>query len=180
MSGNSKIKTDVLIGEVQTRSRGPFSQSMIDQDIARIRELYSRSGRAAAEVNAQISNLSDGRVDVTFSIREGDKTGVAAIVFQGNSAFSNWKLKSVMQTTESNFLSFFKSSDIYDPDRIAADLEAIRRFYLKNGYADFRIVSSDAVLDPQRKGYIVTVVIEEGERYRWRSRCRIADRRREG
>ncbi len=163
--GNSKIKTDVLIGEVQTRSRGPFSQSMIDQDIARIRELYSRSGRAAAEVNAQISNLSDGRVDVTFSIREGDKTGVAAIVFQGNNAFSNWKLKSVMQTTESNFLSFFKSSDIYDPDRIAADLEAIRRFYLKNGYADFRIVSSDAVLDPQRKGYIVNVVIEEGERY---------------
>lgn len=163
--GNSKIKTDVLIGEVQTRSRGPFSQSMIDQDIARIRELYSRSGRAAAEVNAQISNLSDGRVDVTFSIREGDKTGVAAIIFQGNNAFSNWKLKSVMQTTESNFLSFFKSSDIYDPDRIAADLEAIRRFYLKNGYADFRIVSSDAVLDPQRKGYVINVVIEEGERY---------------
>ena len=53
----------------------------------------------------------------------------------------------VMTTTESNFLSFLKSSDIYDPERIAADLELIRRFYLKNGYADFRVVSSNAELD---------------------------------
>ncbi|MCZ8187791.1 MAG: outer membrane protein assembly factor BamA [Beijerinckiaceae bacterium] len=163
--GNSKVKTDVLIGEVQTRSRGPFSQSMVDQDVARIREIYARQGRAAADVNAQVTTQPDGRIDVTFSIREGDKTGVSAIVFQGNQAFSNWKLKGVMQTTESNFLSFLKSTDIYDPDRIAADLEAIRRFYLKNGYADFRIISSDAQLDAARKGYIITIVMEEGERY---------------
>ncbi|MCZ8183303.1 MAG: outer membrane protein assembly factor BamA [Beijerinckiaceae bacterium] len=163
--GNSKVKTEVLIGEVQTRSRGPFSQSMVDQDVARIREIYARQGRAAADVNAQVTTQADGRIDVTFSIREGDKTGVSAIVFQGNQAFSNWKLKGVMQTTESNFLSFLKSTDIYDPDRIAADLEAIRRFYLKNGYADFRIVSSDAQLDAARKGYVITVVMEEGERY---------------
>ncbi|MCZ8374488.1 MAG: outer membrane protein assembly factor BamA [Beijerinckiaceae bacterium] len=163
--GNSKVKTEILVGEVQTRSRGPFSQSMVDQDVARIREIYARQGRAAADVNAQVTTQADGRIDVTFSIREGDKTGVSAIVFQGNQAFSNWKLKGVMQTTESNFLSFFKSTDIYDPDRIAADLEAIRRFYLKNGYADFRIISSDAQLDAARKGYVITIVMEEGERY---------------
>ncbi|MCZ8259176.1 MAG: outer membrane protein assembly factor BamA [Beijerinckiaceae bacterium] len=163
--GNSKVKTEILIGEVQTRSRGPFSQSMVDQDVARIREIYARSGRAAADVNAQVTTQPDGRIDVTFSIREGDKTGVSAIIFQGNQAFSNWKLKGVMQTTESNFLSFLKSTDIYDPDRIAADLEAIRRFYLKNGYADFRIISSDAQLDAARKGYVITINLEEGQRY---------------
>ncbi|MFY8114750.1 MAG: outer membrane protein assembly factor BamA [Rhabdaerophilum sp.] len=163
--GNSKVKTEILIGEVQTRSRGPFSQSMVDQDVARIREIYSRQGRAAADVNAQVTTQPDGRIDVTFSIREGDKTGISAIVFQGNQAFSTWKLKGVMQTTESNFLSFLKSTDIYDPDRIAADLEAIRRFYLKNGYADFRIISSDAQLDAARKGYVITINLEEGERY---------------
>ena len=163
--GNSKIKTEVLIGEVQSRSRGAFNRSVVDQDVARIRELYSRAGRAGVKVDTQIANQPDGRVDVTFSISEGDKTGVTAIVFQGNSVYSNWKLKSLMSTTESNFLSFLKSSDIYDPDRIAADLELIRRFYLKNGYADFRVVSSSAELDAQRKGYLINIVLDEGEKY---------------
>jgi len=163
--GNSKIKTEVLLGEVQSRSRGAFSRTIIDQDVARIRELYTRAGRAGVKIDAQIANQPDGRVDVTFSINEGDKTGVAAIVFQGNTVFSNWKLKSLMQTTESNFLSFLKSSDIYDPDRIAADLELIRRFYLKNGYADFRVVSSSADLDPVKGGYMINIVLDEGEKY---------------
>lgn len=163
--GNSKIKTEVLVGEVQSRSRGPFSRTMIDQDVARIRELYTRAGRAGAKVDAQIANLDDGRVDVTFNITEGDKTGVKQIIFEGNNNYSNWKLKSLMQTTESNFLSFLKSSDIYDADRIAADLELIRRFYLKNGYADFRVVSSSAEMDADGKGYNVRIAIEEGERY---------------
>lgn len=163
--GNSKIKTEILIGEVQSRSRGPFSQTMVDQDVARIREIYSRSGRAGAAVDAKIASQQDGRVDVTFSIKEGDKTGVSSINFQGNNVFSNWKLKSVMQTTESNFLSFLKSSDIYDPERFAADLELIRRFYLKNGYADFRVVTSSADLDPAKSGYVITIVLDEGAKY---------------
>lgn len=164
-SGNSKVKTEVLIGEVQSRSRGPFSRSMVDQDVERIREIYRRSGRAAASVDAQITNSADGRVDVTFAIREGDKTGIKSINFQGNQAYSNWKLKSLMQTTESNFLSFLKSSDVYDPDRVAADLEQIRRFYLKNGYADFRVVSSTADFDSAAGGYVLNVVLDEGARY---------------
>jgi outer membrane protein insertion porin family len=163
--GNSKVKTEVLIGEVQTRSRGAFNQSIIDQDVARIREIYARSGRAGAKVDALVSPLPDGRSDVVFKIDEGSKTAVDSIVFQGNRAFSAWKLKSVMQTTESNFLSFLKSSDIYDPNRVAADLEALRRFYLKNGYADFRVVNSNAQLKPDGKGYVLTIAVDEGERY---------------
>ncbi len=163
--GNSKLKTEVLTGEVQTRSRGPFSQSIVDQDVARIRDIYGRTGRAAATVNAEVTPLADGRVDVVFRIKEGDKTGVKAINFEGNRAFSASKLRGVMQTTESNFLSFLKSSDIYDPERLAADLELIRRFYLKNGYADFRVVSSNADYDAARGGYIVTIVVDEGEKY---------------
>lgn len=163
--GNSRIKADQLTGEIQTRSRGPFSQTMVDQDVQRIRDIYARAGRAAADVRAEIAPSADGRVDVTFRITEGSKTGVAAINFQGNSAYGDRRLKGVMATTESNFLSFLKSSDVYDPDRIAADLEAIRRFYLKNGYADFRIVSSSAELDTAQNGYVITIVLEEGPRY---------------
>lgn len=163
--GNSKVKTEALVGEVQTRSRGAFSQSIVDQDVARIREIYQRSGRAGARVEAIVSPTADGRSDVTFKIDEGSKTGVERIVFQGNSAFSAWKLKGVMQTTETNLLSFLKSSDIYDANRVAADLEAIRRLYLKNGYADFRIISSNAELTPDGKGYVLTIAMDEGPRY---------------
>ncbi len=90
---------------------------------------------------------------------------MASINFSGNNAYGASRLKGVMSTTESNFLSFLKSSDVYDPDRIAADLEAVRRFYLRNGYADFRIVSSSAELDTARNGYVINIVVEEGPRY---------------
>ena len=163
--GNSKIKTEVLIGEVQSRSRGPFSQTMVDQDVERIRNIYSRAGRAAANVSADIVPQADGRVDVTFRVTEGGKTGVAAITFSGNSAYSAYRLRGLMSTTESNFLSFLKSSDVYDPERLAADMEAIRRFYLKNGYADFRVINSTAELDSARNGYVINIVVDEGPRY---------------
>jgi outer membrane protein insertion porin family len=163
--GNSKLKTDQLTGEIQTRSRGPFSQAMIDQDVQRIRDIYARGGRAAADVQAEVTPAADGRVDVAFRIKEGSKTGVAAINFQGNNAYGASRLKGVMATTETNFLSFLKSSDVYDPERLAADLEAVRRFYLRNGYADFRVVSSGAELDTARNGYVISIVVEEGPRY---------------
>ena len=66
-----------------------------------------------------------------------------------------------MTTTETNLLSFLKSTDIYDPDRLAADQELIRRYYLKNGYADFQLLSADAVFDPNAGGYIVTITVSE-------------------
>ncbi len=164
--GNSKIKTEILTGEIQTRSRGAFSQAQVDADAERIRELYRRAGRGDARVEARVSDAANGRTDVSFIIAEGDKTGVASIDFVGNTAYSGYRLRGLMTTTESNLLSFFKSSDIYDQDRLASDLELIRRYYLKNGYADFRVVSSDAQYDAARKGYVITITVDEGQQYR--------------
>ena len=111
-------------------------------------------------------SLPNGRIDVVFTVVEGDKTGVKEIKFVGNQVYSTGRLVGLMETTEMNFLSFLKTSDVYDPDRIASDLELVRRFYLKNGYADFHVISSDARFDPDQGGYIVTVVVEEGPQYR--------------
>jgi outer membrane protein insertion porin family len=164
--GNSALRTETLEAEVQSRSRGPFSQAIIDSDVQRIREVYRRAGRSDAQVSARTANAPNGRIDVTFVIDEGDKTGVAAIVFEGNEAFSDWRLKRVMTTTESNLFSWLKTSDIYDPERLQSDLDLIRRFYLENGYADFRVVASDARYDADRKGYIIEIVVDEGEQYK--------------
>ena len=164
--GNSKVKTDTLTSEVRTRAHGSFNQTVVEQDIARLLEIYKRSGRAAAKVTYRTVELPNGRIDVVFTVEEGDKTGVKEIKFVGNNVYSTGRLVELMETTEMNFLSFLKTSDVYDPDRIASDLELVRRFYLKNGYADFHVISSDAVFDPAQGGYIVTIVVEEGPQYR--------------
>ncbi|HLH12260.1 MAG TPA: outer membrane protein assembly factor BamA [Methylovirgula sp.] len=164
--GNSKIKSDQLAQEIQSKSHGPFSQTIVDADVERIKDLYRRAGEAAATVTYRIVNLPNGRVDVVFHIDEGPKTGVKSIVFVGNHVFSSGRLRDLMSTTEMNWLSFFKNTDVYDPDRLASDLELIRRFYLKNGYADFRVIGSDARYDPALKGYVITITVEEGPQYR--------------
>lgn len=164
--GNSKLKTDVLQGEIQSRSRGPFSQALVDNDVQRLREVYRRSGRGEAQISARIANNANGRVDVTYVIVEGTKTGVQVIEFVGNNAYSDSRLRNVMETTESGLFGWLKSSDVYDPDRLAADVDRIRRFYLKNGYADFRVLSSSAEYDAAKKGYVITIAVEEGRQYR--------------
>jgi outer membrane protein insertion porin family len=164
--GNKKLNKDVLGSEVQTKANAPYSQATVDADIQRIREIYRRSGRGLASVTARTVDLPNGRMDVVFTIDEGDKTGVKEINFVGNNAFSSSKLRGLMTTTEMNFLSFLKTSDVYDPDRLAADEELIRRYYLKNGYADFRIVSENVVFDEAKGGYIVTITVDEGQPYR--------------
>ncbi len=163
--GNSKIKSEQLASEVQSKTRGPYSPATVQADQQRISDLYRRAGRSDATVTSRIVDLPNGRVDVVFKVDEGSKTGVKSINFFGNNAFSSYRLHNLMQTTEMNFLSFFKSTDVYDPDRISADEELIRRFYLKNGYVDFRIIGSDAVYDPAGKGYNINITVDEGAPY---------------
>jgi outer membrane protein insertion porin family len=117
-------------------------------------------------VTPRVVDLPNGRIDVVFTIDEGDKTGVKEIRFVGNNQISSGRLRGIMTTTESNLLSFFKTSDVYDPDRLAADQELIRRYYLKYGYADFQILSTDVNFDAEKGGYIITITVSEGEQYR--------------
>jgi outer membrane protein insertion porin family len=109
----------------------------------------------------------NNRVDLVFKINEGEKTGVKEIDFVGNHAFSNWRLKDVIKTSTSNFLSFLQTTDVYDPDRIEADRDLLRRFYLAHGYADVQIVAATGVYDPARNGFVITFTIEEGPQYRF-------------
>ena len=131
-----------------------------------MRDAYKKIGHGETKVSYRLVQLPNGRVDVVFKIDEGGKTGVREIKFVGNHAVSNYRLHSLMQTTEMNFMSWFKTSDVYDPDRLAQDEEAIRKYYMKYGYADFRITNTDvAYQGGDSPGYIVTITIEEGAQY---------------
>ncbi len=163
--GNKKAKDDQLKVEVQSKPRGTLSKPVVQSDVQRIIEIYHRSGRFDVTVVPKIIELPNNRVNLVFEIKEGQKTGVKSIRFIGARAFSGGRLRNVIKTTESNFLSFLQTTDIYDPDRVEADRDLLRRFYLKHGYADVRIVSAVGEYDPGRKGFIVVFTIDEGPLY---------------
>ena len=164
--GNKKAKDEQLTAEVQSKPRGTLSRPTVQADVQRIIEIYHRSGRFDVSVDPKIIELPNNRVDLVFEIKEGDKTGVKDIRFVGSKAFSSSRLKEVIKTSESNFLSFLQTTDIYDPDRVEADRDLLRRFYLKHGYADVRIVAAVGEYDPSKKGFVVTFTIDEGAQYR--------------
>jgi outer membrane protein insertion porin family len=164
--GNKKSKDDQLSGEIQSKARGTLSRATVQADVQRLLDVYRRNGRYDVRIVPKVIELPNNRVDLVFEINEGDKTGINSINFAGNRAFSSYRLKDVVKTTASGWFSFLQSSDIYDADRLGSDRDLLRRFYLKNGYADVRITSAVAEYDPAAKGFVVTFTIDEGEQYR--------------
>jgi outer membrane protein insertion porin family len=164
--GNKKVKDDQLSAEIQSKPRGTLSRPMVQSDAQRIAEIYRRSGRYDVRVNPEIIEQPNNRVDLIFTITEGQKTGVKSVEFIGNVAYSSYRLKDVIKTHESNLLSFLGGADVYDPDRVEADRDLIRRFYLKHGFADVQVVAALTEYDPEKKGFLVTFKIEEGQQYR--------------
>ena len=167
LEGNRRLKDDKILPEIRLSPRQIFTRSRARADVARIIELYRRQGRYAARVEPQIVQLDQNRVDVVFEIDEGPKSRVRQINIIGNEQFGDGELIDEMATRESRWWNFFQSNDTYDPDRLAFDQQKLRQFYLTQGYADFRVVSAVAELTPDRRDFIITYVVEEGERYRF-------------
>jgi outer membrane protein insertion porin family len=165
--GNEEIEDSTLASEVQLKPRSVYTRARVQADVQRILHLHRRQGLYAAQVEPKIIRLDANRVDVVFEITDGQSTKVRAINFIGNRAFSDSQLRYVITTTRTNLLSFLKNTNIYDPDRLNLDRELLRQFYLKNGYADARIISATADLDRDGLGFFITFTIDEGERYRF-------------
>ncbi|MGD9262909.1 MAG: outer membrane protein assembly factor BamA [Methyloceanibacter sp.] len=173
--GNQDVDSDTLRAEVQLKPRSVYTQARVQADEQRIRDVLARQGLYDAQVSAQVIPLGGNRVEVVFQIGEGIKTKVKAIRFVGNDSFSSSQLRFVITTKRTGWLSFLKNDNIYDPDRLALDRELLRQFYLKNGYADVQILSSNADIEPgggglfnrDKSGFVITFEIYEGPRYRF-------------
>jgi outer membrane protein insertion porin family len=166
LEGNKRLKDDKINPEIKLAPRQIFTRSAVRADVDRILELYRRQGRFAARVDPKIVQLDQNRVDVVFEIHEGDLAKVRAINILGNKEFSDERLRKEMYTRQAGgMLGFLKSNDTYDPDRLAADQQKLRAFYLTQGYADFRVVQALAELTPDRRDFVITYVVEEGPRY---------------
>lgn len=167
LEGNKGLKTDKILPEIKLAPRQIFTRTKVRADVERIVELYKREGRYGARVEPKIVQLDQNRVDLVFEIFEGDKSKVRQINVIGNQAFADDRLRKEMYTRQAGgLLGFLKSNVTYDADRLAADQQKLRAFYLTEGYADFRVVSALAELTPDRRDFIITYVVEEGPRYR--------------
>lgn len=164
--GNDRIDDEQLQSEVQLRPRVVYTQTRVQADTKRILELYRRAGRYAATVEPKVIPLDQNRVNLVFEIHEGELTVVERIDFVGNKVFSDSELRDVILTKETAFYRFLSSDDIYDPDRLAADQEALKDHYTSEGYADFEVVSAVAELSPDLKSFFITFTVEEGPRYK--------------
>lgn len=165
--GTKRIKEDKIREEVKIAPRQIYTRSRVRSDVQRILELYRRKGRFSARIEPKIVRLEQNRVDLVFEIAEGPKSKVRQINVIGNHEFSDKKLRGEMATKQSRPLKIFSSNTTYDPDRLAYDQQKLRQYYLTKGFADFRVVSSVAELTPSGRDFIVTYVVDEGERYKF-------------
>ncbi len=167
LEGNKRLKDDKIFPEIKLAPRQIYTRSKVRADVNRIIELYKRQGRFAASVEPKAVTLDQNRVDIIFEIKEGPKSKVRQINIIGNEKFADADLRGAMLTKQTGFLSFIQGSTSYDPDKLAFDQQKLRQFYLTEGYADFRVVSAIAELTPDKKDFIITYVVEEGDRYKF-------------
>ena len=166
VEGNKKVKDDDLKKGLQSKPGGPLSRFIVQGDVQRLLTIYRQHGYFQARIEPQTIDAKNGRVDLVFQIKEGDKLAVRKIGFSGNSAFAANKLTGVIKTGKSNFFSFLLDNDIYDADKIDNDCDLLRRFYRAHGYADAQVRSA-ASYEPSQEGVMLTFVIDEGPFYRF-------------
>lgn len=164
--GNEEIEDTELAGEVSSRPRAVYIRNDVRRDVTRIQEIYRRTGNYSAAVTPEIITLDQNRINLVFQIDEGPQSTIKGIKFIGNEAFDDAELRSVVSSKEDRWYRFLSSDDRYDPDRMAFDQEMLRRFYLKNGYVDFNMVSANAELSPDKESFFLTYTLTEGQRYK--------------
>ncbi len=166
IEGNKRLSDDQIKPEIQTKPRAVFTSGLVEADRQKILDLYAKKGNFDATVTPQIIRQDQNRVDVVFQVVEGPTALISKIAIVGNHAFSESKLIDAISSREERWWRFLSTADQYDPERLQYDKELLRRFYLKNGYADFEALNATAELSPDRKGFFVSFAIHEGERYR--------------
>lgn len=165
IEGNRRIKDDVLLDVIASEPRRVFTPQVAEADADLIAEVYSAQGRVAATVIPRIIRRSDNRVDLVFEVAEGTTIEVERVSFVGNRAYSDRRLRRVLETKQATFLRTFFRSDTFIGDRIEFDKQVIRDFYLSRGYVDFRVNSANVEFTRERDAFFLVMNITEGQQF---------------
>lgn len=142
-----------------------FDRSLLERSEQELRRQYLSRGLYGVEVKTTVTPIERNRVNVSMVVNEGDIARIRSITFTGNNVFSDSTLRDAMELTTPNWLSWYSKRDQYSRQKLGADLESIRSFYLNRGFLDFRIESTQVSISPDRNDIFINVNLFEGERY---------------
>lgn len=143
-----------------------YDKSLIDRAEQEIKRQYVSRGYYAAEVTTTVTPVDANRVSITFTVDEGPTAKIRQINIVGNKAFKEGDLRDEMQLSTPNWLSWYTKNDLYSKQKLTADLEALRSYYLDRGYLEFAIESTQVSITPDKKDIYLTLNIHEGEQYK--------------
>ncbi|RKF15254.1 outer membrane protein assembly factor BamA [Roseovarius spongiae] len=173
--GNKKIKNEDLSGFIESAPRQVFNPAKAERDAATIVDAYVENGRSAARVTPRVIRRSDNRVDLVFEIFEGKKIEVQRISIVGNRAYSDRRLRRVLQSKQAGIFRALVNRDTFVEDRIEFDKQVLADFYAARGYVDFRVTGVNAELARERDTYFITFNVQEGQQFRFGQITTISD-----
>ena len=142
-----------------------FDKSKLDRAVQEIKRLYFSKGKYAVQVETTVTPLERNRVSITFNIQEGDVAKIKQINIVGNHAFKEKQLLGVFSLQTPGLFSWYTKNDQYSKQKLAADLETLKSFYLNRGYLEFNVDSTQVSITPDKKDIYITVNISEGDKY---------------
>ena len=173
--GNKRLKSEDLAVLIQSQSRHVYSPSTAETDAATITEAYSQAGRYSATVTPKIIRRSNNRVDLVFEVTEGKVVEIERLSFVGNRAYSDRRLRRVLETKQAGILRALIRKDTFIADRIEFDKQVLRDFYLSRGYVDFQIQSVNSEISRERDGFFITINLIEGQQFKFGEITTISD-----
>ncbi len=167
IEGNRRVDEDDLLPRIQSTPNRVFQPWLAEQDAARLADVYFAVGRLAATVSPKIIRREGNFVDLVFEIEEGRVTEIERISFIGNEAYSDRRLRRVLESKQASILRALVSSDVYSPERLELDRTLLTDFYRSRGYVDFEIRSASAEFTRARDAFLLMFNISEGLQYRF-------------
>jgi len=142
-----------------------FDRSALEKSENELKRQYIARGKYAVVVKTTVKDLPRNRVAVSFNVDEGSASKIRRINIVGNHAFSEDDLLDVMQLTTPGLFTWFTKNDQYSKQKLSADMESLRTFYMNAGYMDFMIESTQVSISPDKKDIFITLNVSEGEKY---------------
>ncbi len=167
-SGNKEFEKDALrnaLRDIGLADGRPFDRSLLDRAEQELKRQYINKSLYGAEVVTTVTPVERNRVNLAFTITEGDRAKINEIRFVGNKAFTESTLRNQFDLDTGGWLSWYTKSDQYSRAKLNADLEAVRSYYLARGYLEFRIDSTQVVISPDKQSISIVINVTEGERY---------------
>lgn len=142
-----------------------FDRSMLERAEQELKRQYLTRGKYGVSITTTVTPLERNRVSINFSIDEGDASKIKQINIVGAQAFAEKDLQALFQLQTPNWISWYTKNDQYSKQKLAADLESLRSYYLNRGYLEFNIESTQVSISPDKKDIFITVSVSEGDRY---------------